>query len=607
MNLPKAKIISTYSAYMFLGIFAVICLKFLHAYVNFPSNESKYLKNNNIQRGSIFDSRGYELALSEPSWSVGIQPDLVYDAVFTAKYLSPILKIPSYKIESSIQGKKKFFFIKREISGEDERKIDILKLPGVRTQKEWKRTYPNKTLAAPLLGFTGFDDDLSISGIEKDYHDLLYSTKDPKATRGADLYLTIDPIIQTQLEKSIEKAFLQSRSSKAMGILVDLNQNQIIAMASFPNFDPNQFWEAPLENQTNWAIRHLYEPGSTMKVIAAYLLLHEKVIKPSDRVYCPGFIDVGKVTIKCAQKHESVNIEEILTKSCNVGIIKMIQKLDNQAAYDLLTKLHFGKKTGFSTLENKGYFPAVKQWNISTPYFLSIGQGISVTPIQLLTAFGTIFNGGNFHTPTVLKKAIYSSGEDVALPSKTNSKIIVEPEVRDILLKSLQRVILQGTGRNAFLSYINIGGKTGTSQKATPGKGYEEGKWTASFIGLFPIEKPKYAGLVIFDEPKLGDHTGGGLAAPVFKEFVQNAYPYLEPSVVTPIQPSNSLSHQKKYRFPEGEVPNLKGLTKKEVIQILKEINIKYSMEGSGFLEEQNPPPGTTIDKTQIWKLRFSP
>jgi cell division protein FtsI/penicillin-binding protein 2 len=607
MDLNKAKKFSSYITYAFIGIFIAICLKFIHVYASFPANESKYLKQTNIQRGSIFDSRGYELALSEPSWSVGIQPELVYDIVFTAKYLSPILKIPSYRIENLLKERKKFFFLKREISSDDSKKIEILKLPGVRMQKEWKRTYPNKTLAAPLLGFTGFDDNLSISGIEKDYHDLLYSTKDPKSTRGADLYLTIDPIIQTQLEKSIERAFLSSRSSKAMGILIDLNQNQIIAMASFPNFDPNQFWEAPLENQTNWAIRHLYEPGSTMKVIAAYLLLHEKVIKPSDRVFCPGFIDVGKVTIKCAQKHESVNIEEILTKSCNVGIIKMIQKLDNQAAYDLLSKLNFGKKTGFSTLENKGYFPIVKQWNISTPYFLSIGQGISVTPIQLLSAFSTIFNGGNFHTPTVMKKAIYSSGEELVLPTKPFAKITVEPEVRDILLKSLQRVILQGTGRNAFLSYINIGGKTGTSQKATPGKGYEEGKWTASFIGLFPIEKPKYAGLVIFDEPKLGDHTGGGLAAPVFKEFVQNAYPYLEPSVVTPILPINTLSHQKKYRFPEGEVPNLKGLTKKEVIQILREIKIKYQIEGTGFLEDQYPAPGSPIDKSQIWKLRFSP
>lgn len=557
-----------------------------------------------IQRGTIFDRRGIELALSLDSYTIGIQPQFVYDPTFTADYLAPILNIPKEKIESQIREKPNYFLLKREIDLKSAKQIQSLALPGVRVEKEFKRYYPNERLASSLLGFTGFDDDKALSGLENEFNLELLSSNDSVAGKGNDLWLTIDSMIQYKLEKSLGLAFQKTGSKKAVGLFLEASTGRILAMASFPNFNPNEYSSFSAESHTNWALRHTYEPGSTLKVFIALMLFNEKKLSLSDRFYCPGHVEVGKNIVRCGAKHGSIGIEEILQVSCNVGIIKAIQRLPEKVMYQYLERLNFGKRSGFSLKENKGYLPPLEKWRPATPYFLSIGQGLSVTPIQLVASAASLINGGNYIEPYVVSHITNSYGELVHQFEKKGTPLGFSKVATSELMNELIQVVKKGTGKNAYMENYSIAGKTGTGQKATPGKGYEEGLFSASFLGFFPGESPKVVGLILLDEPKGGNHSGGGVAAPIFREVVESILPII---AKTDTAPSYHLTELPRIQIEEmGElVPDFTGYTKREVSSVLTKEQILFQFQGEGYVYKQDPKSGSEIDRKQIWKLYF--
>ncbi|NBU99591.1 MAG: penicillin-binding protein 2, partial [Spirochaetia bacterium] len=368
----------------------------------FNKNIIEAKKDVKIQRGIIYDRRGIELALSHDSSTIGINPEQVYDPEFTAQKISPFVNIPPERIKKSILEKENYFLLKREMENFNAQKIIEMGLPGVRLEKEYKRVYPNGALASNLIGFTGLDDNQALSGLESVFNNELLTLTDKEIPRGLDLYLTIDSLIQYRLELSLGKAFRDTKSKKAIGIFMDVNNGKVLAMASFPNFDPNHYSEYSEEAKTNWAIRYVYEPGSTMKIFMAMILLNEKLIDFNEKFYCPGFIEFGSRLVRCTDQHGLVDIDEILQYSCNVGIIKAIKKVNPKIVYDYLKKFKFGQRTGFSNQESKGIFPSFKDWNTSTPYYLAIGQGIETTPLQLVTSAAGLVNNGRVHTPIIV-------------------------------------------------------------------------------------------------------------------------------------------------------------------------------------------------------------
>ncbi|HNK94458.1 MAG TPA: penicillin-binding protein 2, partial [Leptospiraceae bacterium] len=485
-------------------IIRVIYLTFLNG------NMVEVKTDQRVQRGIIYDRRGMELALSQDSSTIGINPAKIYSAEITANKLSKFLNMPAKKIESMILEKSNYFLLKREIENSTASKILEMALPGVRVEKEFKRVYPNGTLASNLIGFTGLDDNQSLSGIELLYHKELQSYVDGESLRGNDIYLTIDSLIQYRLESALGKAFAQTHSKKGIGVFMDVNTGKVLAMASFPNFDPNHYSDFPVENTTNWAIRYEYEPGSTMKIFMATIMLNENLIDLNEKFFCPGYVEFGSRRVNCGDRHEMVDLDEILQYSCNVGIIKAIKKVPDEKIYKYLKKLKFGMKTGIASDELKGRLPALKDWTPSTSYYMAIGQGFAVTPIQLVSAAAAIVNGGKVLTPTVVSHIANSYGEVIKQFQYEPEYIGISQSTTQHLMRAMTKVVKQGTGVKAYTEAGGVIGKTGTSQVYIKGKGYEEGMVAASFLGFFPANNPKIVGLIILSEPEGVVHSGGG-------------------------------------------------------------------------------------------------
>jgi cell division protein FtsI (penicillin-binding protein 3)/stage V sporulation protein D (sporulation-specific penicillin-binding protein) len=591
-----------------IGIIFVLFLVLLGRviYLSFWNDKIKqFSPHKNVKRGMILDRRGIELAVSTEASTIGIDPTKVYDAGFTAKYLSEPLGISAPKLENLIRSKNSYFLLKREVDPDTGKKISNLLLPGVRVEKEFKRIYPQSFLASNLIGFTGLDDDRALAGLENEFHMELLSSPNQEVESGNHIHLTIDSPMQFKLEKALGKAFRSTESRRAIGIFMDVYSGNVLAMASFPNFDPNRYHEFPVENHTNWAIRHVYEPGSTMKIFIAMMLINEGVLTEKEQFFCPGYVEFGNSIIRCTDKHGSINLEEILQYSCNVGIIKASQKVSDKVYYDYLQRFQFGKRTGFTSHENKGYLPPLEQWKLGTPYFLSIGQGISVTPIQLVASAASIVNSGIFYQPRPVSKITNAFGDLVHEFKPKGTSVRLKPDSKSAILRAMTKAVKSGTGKNAFLQDITIAGKTGTGQKATPGKGYQAGLWSASFLGFFPAENPQIVGLILFDEPGGNVYSGGGLAAPVFRQVVEEILPMIDQK--TDVK-SYTLKPYKP-RLPEtiklnpNFVPDLQGLSKVEAIAILRELNLKFTMSGSGFVKEQSPGPNEPISNTTVVRI----
>jgi cell division protein FtsI/penicillin-binding protein 2 len=591
-------------------LFGFVLLLFFILYIRvfyltfFNKNIIEAKKDVKIQRGIIYDRRGIELALSHDSSTIGINPEQVYDPEFTAQKISPFVNIPPEKIKKSILEKENYFLLKREMENFNAQKIIEMGLPGVRLEKEYKRVYPNGALASNLIGFTGLDDNQALSGLESVFNNELLTLTDKEIPRGLDLYLTIDSLIQYRLELSLGKAFRETKSKKAIGIFMDVNNGKVLAMASFPNFDPNHYSEYSEEAKTNWAIRYVYEPGSTMKIFMAMILLNEKLIDFNEKFYCPGYIEFGSRLVRCTDQHGLVDIDEILQYSCNVGIIKAIKKVNPKVVYDYLKKFKFGQRTGFSNQESKGIFPSFKDWNTSTPYYLAIGQGIETTPLQLVTSAAGLVNNGRVHTPIIVSHISNVYGDIV---KKYNSEPIItdiSEETTKHILKAMTKVVSQGTGKNAFIQDYAIAGKTGTAQKSKPGRGYSDGLISASFLGFFPANKPRIVGVIIFDEPGGIEHTGGRIAAPVFKEVVESILPIIDYQ-----EYANNYNLPEVTQIKEGldlnVVPDLNGKSLAEVIHTLQKYDAKFKIYGSGFCTKQSPSKGEKYNREEIWSLTF--
>lgn len=603
------KVISNYRKrlfYLFLGIVLLFFVLFIRVvyltFLNPHTTDSKREKR--IQRGIIYDKRGNELAISQDSSTIGIDPSKVFDISYTASQLSPYIDIAEEKIETLIKKKENYFLLKREVDNKIAKKIKNLKLPGIRIEKEFKRVYPNNTLAANLIGFTGMDDDSALAGLEYTFHKELLTVENKESYRGNNIYLSIDKLIQYRLESVLREAFIRTNSKKAIGVFMNVHSGEILAMASFPTFNPNYYNEYPDEARTNWAIRYVYEPGSTMKIFMAMLLLNEHEVDFNEKFYCPGYVEFGDRIVRCTATHGLADLDEILQYSCNVGIIKAIRKIPDAVIYKYLKEFKFGEKTGLFENESQGYFPELSKWNPSTAYFMAIGQGISVTPIQLITSAATVVNGGKILTPIIVTHITDSYGNRLKEFNQKPTKIGIKKHTTSHMLKALTKVVSSGTGKNAFIRGFSIGGKTGTGQKSRPGRGYEDGLITASFLGFFPANDPQIVGLILFDEPGGVRHTGGGIAAPVFKKVVKSILPLVDYENPISSYTLKDISVQYKKNNPH-KVPNFKGLTLREALNISKQYKIKVKVYGSGFCYKQIPEPYTALEEREIWKLYF--
>ncbi len=552
-------------------------------------------------RGPITDRRGLTLAMTEEASTIALAPPEIIDPEFTAEQLSRFLDMTPEEILKKIYifSDRKYFLLIRQVDNFKADQILELNLPGVYREPEFRRFYPGDSLASNLIGFTGRDQENALSGIEYIYNDILNTPESRLNNRGPALNLTIDSLIQYRLESIMKEAFEKSGSKLATGIFMDIKTGEILALANFPNFNPNKYYESTPFQRGNWALRLNYEPGSTVKVLMAGILLTEKAVFPGERFLCDGEFRRGNVVIRDRSggrtvSHGSLTLPEIITVSSNVGIIKAMERVRRDRFYHYMSEFGFGQKTGVFTAgqgETSGYLPPLKNWVPSTAYYMPIGQGFSVTPLQLLRAAASIANGGKLVDPFIVNDITLPGGEKLDSHLQNVKMNPFPPAVNREVVKMMRRVVTDGTGRRALIPEAAIIGKTGTGQKSSA-RGYEE-KFIASFIGFFPEKEPRYGGIILFDEPP-DDQGGGSIAAPVFRDLTLAVLPLLQSGyksekvpVLKPLEPVT-------LKIKADKLFNFQGLSAREALDInniyyKKEVKIK----GSGFVYRQQPPPGS--------------
>ncbi|MBI4743628.1 MAG: penicillin-binding protein 2 [Actinobacteria bacterium] len=493
------------------------------------------------KRGIIYDRNKNVLAMSIEVDSVYATPRFVKDPDNTAEKLSLILGMDKSIIKQKLTRKSGFVYIARKIDKDKSKKIKKLKLKGIGYLRESKRYYPGSNLAPQLIGFAGMDNK-GLTGLELYYDALLQGESGELVTEidplgrsipdgvlnlspsidGDNVVLTIDKNIQFVAESELKKAVESSKAKAGVVIVMDTKTGEILAMANMPSFDSNVYNQAEVETLRNRAVTDVYEPGSTMKIVIAASALEEKIVRPQDVFYLPSTIKVADKEIKEAHERPPGNFtfSQIVSKSSNVGAVTIGLKLGKERIFRYIKSFGLMEKTGIDYPgEVKGYLPPLYRWYGSTIGNIPIGQGISVTALQMLRAVAVIGNDGVIVKPYLLKDVLKNETADSNGKSKSIkpvSRRVVSHETSQQLKNILKEVVAEGTGGNARVSGYEVAGKTGTAQKPkSNGKGYEKGKYIASFVGFVPADNPKLAVIVIIDEPQ-GVIWGGSIAAPVF-------------------------------------------------------------------------------------------
>ncbi len=567
------------------------------------------------KRGAIYDTNGKPLAISVSTDSFYANPAVVKKsgkAEEIAAQLAEILGADQQTIYEKITKNQAFVWVQRHVPDELSQKIKELKLPGILSVEEPERFYPKGELLAHVLGFVGIDHQ-GLNGIEASYDKVLsgksgtimveYDARGqeiPEAMQkyippedGNSIYLTIDETIQYIVERELDEIMKSNQPKRAGAVVMEPKTGRILAMAVRPTYDPNNFKEYDSSLWRNFLISDVYEPGSTFKTIVAAGAMEEGVVKTTDRFYDPGYIKVGKETIKCwrhTRPHGSQTFVEGVQNSCNPVFVTIGLREGVDVFYRYLHGFGFGKKTGIELpgeatgiLVNK---ERCKEIDLAT---MSIGQANAVTPIQLLTAFSAIANGGTYLKPQIVKEIKDKDGNLVKTIEPEVVRQVISEETSKSLLAILEKVVSEGTGKTAYVEGYRVGGKTGTAQKSLPGGGYSTTEYIGSFMGVAPVNDPRIAVLVIVDSPQ-GVYYGGQTAGPRFKNIVRDTLRYLQ--VEAQLEPGKIANGQPK----TFELPNLVGQSTKEAVKKAEQLKLKVDVIGNGEnIKAQLPLAGTQV------------
>ncbi|KUO52488.1 MAG: stage V sporulation protein D [Desulfitibacter sp. BRH_c19] len=578
------------------------------------------------KRGTIFDRNMRELAISVSAdyiYAIPPQVNRSGKAQEIAEELSKILDIPVENVYNRITKNGSWFeYVVRKVDYDKATAIRELNLPGINVAEESQRFYPNDHLAAHVLGFAGIDNQ-GLEGIEVIYDEELNGKRGaivveydaagreiPHAMHqyippedGNSLVLTIDETIQFIAERELDTLMASTSNPKSATIIVmDPQSGEILALASRPTYDPNNYSQYPQENWRNIAVSNSYEPGSTFKVVTTSAVLEEGLVGENEKFVCTGSIRVGGETIKCWRyynPHGSQTFSVGVQNSCNPTFITLGLRLEDKQKgnfYNYIRDFGFGSITGLDLPgEASGIMiqeENLKQVNIAT---ISIGQGIAVTPVQLASAMSAIANNGTLLKPHLVREIRDKDGNLVKAIEPEVVKQVISKETAQETLGILEEVVSEGTGRNGYIEGYRVGGKTGTAQKAGAG-GYLQGRYVASFLGVAPVDDPKLVALVVIDEPQGYPYYGGTVAAPIFKRVVEDSLHYLG------VAPQYNPDEKEQTENQQISLPDLTGLSIDKAEQALRSLGLIADFRGNGtIIKDQNPAamakvtPGTTI------------
>ncbi len=563
------------------------------------------------RRGIIRDRGGYILAISLEKNSLFANPEEITNPEGTARALSGPLQLTPEAILKKIKKKKRFVWIKRKIDDAAAEQIGKLDMPGIYFKKEYRRMYPHEELAANIIGFTGIDND-GLAGIEYGFDRILASRPEREAAGpgagnfGGNITLTIDRFIQHEAEQEIGRAVALYRAKQGAVLVMEVKTGRILALAKAPGFNPNRYYEYSSFDLRNFSFIDSFEPGSTLKILSlASMLEHNPPV--ADRRYdCKGAIDIADVRINCTGVHGSVSMKDIIRHSCNVGVIEAMRGVKKKNLYDTLARFRFGRKTGIELPgESEGIFRHWSRWSGLSKYSMAIGHEISVTSVQLAAAFCAVANGGVYISPSIIESIEDGNGTVLKKFSPAVRGRVISRDISRKLMAMMRGVVEGGTGQRAGSLYYCVAGKTGTSQKFVRARGYSD-RVLASFVGIAPCEDPEVCMLVIIDDP--ADRLSGGqIATPVFANLIDRVL--VRQGVVkkrlTPADPLRRANP--KVEFDGGAMPDFRGRGLAEslsaLVEMKKQNDIVYSLQGSGKVYAQQPAPGARLEKAGEIKL----
>ena len=626
-------------------------------------------------RGDIFDRKGRQLAISIPMDSVFADPAEIKEPDMVARLLSRVLDVPAEDLEAKIRDSAKPVRLAKKLSADMVERIDEMNLKGVFFQKENRRVYPQHEFLSHVLGWVDVDEK-GMGGIEQELDKFIrgrpgrvmvmadgkrqfYDRNEASADPGASVVLTIDQSIQFIAEKELAIAMAETHSKSGTVVVQDPSNGALLAVANWPTFDPNDPGKFPVEKRQDLAVAAAYEPGSTFKTITMTSAIENHATNPDVMVDCQmGSILVAGRLIHDWHPFGVLSVRDVLAHSSDVGTIKVALNLGAPRFYETMRKFGIGQPTGIELPgENHGKLRALDNWTASSIGSVAIGQEVSVTPVQIISAISAIANGGTLYRSHVVQEIRGSGSADLPLPKRPEPTEVTDAKTAATVREMMENVILKGTGTPARLNGYTAAGKSGTAQKIDTNTGrYSPNQYVASFVGFAPVNEPAVTILVVLDSPE-GAHHGGEVGGPVFKRVAEQVLAYLDVPHDVPVESDSEFAKKNKSsaepddsvvqndlraadrktqqeqatfqnvvskstasRVSTGttdapttviseedsvDVPDLTGKTVRGVTESCSRLGLIPELIGSGVAVEQTPDPGTRVQRGSSITVRF--
>ncbi len=594
------------------------------------------------KRGEILDRKGRVLAYSVDADSIYAVPTEFADPKAAAAAVCGALDTCTADDRASLEERfarpRAFVYVRRQVSPNEAKRVAALDLEGIGFMKENRRFYPNRSLAAHLLGYVGLDNT-GLHGLEAAYDGIIkgrpgtvlvqtdarrhaFSRVERPPTSGATVELTIDQSLQYIAERELRRGVEENRAAGGAAVVMDPLTGEILALANEPTFNPNAFRESTEVERRNRAIQDLYEPGSTFKIVTASAALEEQVIQPDDIVETGnGRIRIGSRVVNDTHGYGAISFTDVIVKSSNVGAITVGLRLGPERLSRYVRRFGFGRP---ASPDFPGESPGIvwdpARLTDSALASVAMGYQVGVTPLQMATAVSAVANGGELLEPRVVR-AVVRDGVRTVVPRKVVRRAI-QPATAATLTGIMEQVVERGTATMAKIGGYTVAGKTGTAAKLVGGR-YSKSDYNASFIGFIPSERPALTIIVVIDSPH-GPHGtyGGPVAGPIFKRIAEAAMRQIGvPPSVNPDPPVLVARHDEDspevptagpvapaivtLPIPAGTLPDLRGLGARDAVRALSRLGLTARITGTGVVVDQQPAPGAPVERGGSCELRL--
>jgi cell division protein FtsI/penicillin-binding protein 2 len=632
-------------------VIKLVDIQILHAeeYSFYAQRQQTGLEKIEAERGLIYDRNNVLLVYNRADVSFYVDLRMIKQ-----KNKNEIAQIFARKFKKSknyylnlMKGSKKTICIEKKASTEIAASLKNIKSSGFFYKEEPTRVFHYDNLASHILGYLD-NEDKGVMGVSEYFEDALNGEDGSRivqknavgeivtvdedeinpAISGDNIYLTIDKSFQFILEDELRNGIEEYGAVSGTGIIMDPNTGEVLALANIDDFNPNEYWKYNDFQRRNRAITDTYEPGSTFKSFTIASLIDQKLCRLNERLNLEnGKYKYQTVNIRDTHPFKSLNVVEIIEQSSNIGVVKLVQRIDDEKYFKYLRGFGFGNSTSLTLPgETPGKLRKPNDWSKVSKAYLSFGYELSVTPIQMLAGYCALINGGVLYEPQLVQRQLSKDGSLVYEFSPKEIRRVISSETSDVMRDLLSGVVKNGTGVKAFSELISVGGKTGTSQKLVDGT-YSKQHYNSSFIGFFPVENPQIVCLILLNSPDQGKY-GGLVAAPIFKNIterivqndIEKFQQYINPDLMKNLkfaEDNSGSNYQNKTQIKpisvkevklssNNKMPDLINCQVKDAINALIKLGIKYKIKGTGIITSQSISPGKKLNGREVCIIECS-